>query len=108
MILNADSSSQLICNDDGYGCSYNQSSLDFDAQADTTYIIAVDGWDLAQNGAFELSIAGPAAIYRCPCDAPCDYCHCDDPDLVGNCNAEWEGDGSCDCGCQFNDDVDCS
>jgi len=35
-----------------------------------------------------------------PCGPGCDYC------WEGSCDTSWNGDGSCDCGCQFVD-VDC-
>ncbi len=39
-------------------------------------------------------------IASCPCGAQCDLC------WDGNCDPVWNGDGECDCGCQFCD-VDC-
>jgi len=36
----------------------------------------------------------------CPCELACDYCN------EGNCDPAWNGDGECDCGCQFCD-IDC-
>lgn len=41
---------------------------------------------------------------NCPgrCDPICDYCWTDTP-VEGGCDQEWEGDGLCDCGCQFVD-----
>ena len=39
---------------------------------------------------------------RARCAAICDYCWVDTP-LDGNCDPLWEGDGQCDCGCEFND-----
>jgi len=38
---------------------------------------------------------------------PCDYCWLDTPfDMA--CPESYEGDGDCDCGCQFDDSVDCA
>ena len=39
-------------------------------------------------------------IASCPCEAACEFCN------DGNCNPAWNGDGVCDCGCQFCD-IDC-
>jgi len=41
-----------------------------------------------------------------PCDPECAWCHIG-TDNEAHCLSEWNGDGECDCGCQF-DDVDCS
>ena len=39
-------------------------------------------------------------IASCPCELGCEFCN------DGNCNPAWNGDGVCDCGCQFYD-IDC-
>ena len=39
---------------------------------------------------------------RARCEAGCDFCWEGTP-LEGACDPDWEGDGECDCGCQFND-----
>lgn len=49
---------------------------------------------------------------NCPhrCDAfglPCEWCWLNTI-YESACSLQWEGDGSCDCGCQFPDTADCS
>jgi hypothetical protein len=39
------------------------------------------------------------------CHSDCDWCHLG-TEYEGACPAEWQGDGECDCGCQWAD-VDC-
>ncbi len=48
---------------------------------------------------------------NCPhrCDhygLPCEYCYLDTI-YESACPTQWQGDGFCDCGCQFTDTVDC-
>jgi hypothetical protein len=80
MVWNADSSSQLICNDDGPGCSDYQSSTDFDADVGVTYIIVVDGFRAARYGAFELNITAPGS-----CTPDCTGKNCGDDGCGGSC-----------------------
>lgn len=51
------------------------------------------------------------SIDRCgavePCAANCDVCWLS-TEREFNCPLDWEGDGECDCGCQFADTADCS
>jgi hypothetical protein len=75
------------CGDDGCGGSCGSCS----------------GGQVCNSGTCE----DPSNVYRCPCDGSCAYCWCDDPVREGNCETYWEGDGECDCGCQFSDDADC-
>lgn len=49
------------------------------------------------------------ASVGCPCDddsRPCMWCWTDTA-VENNCDPSWEGDGECDCGCQFDDAIDC-
>ncbi|MGD2110991.1 MAG: hypothetical protein PVI86_16565, partial [Phycisphaerae bacterium] len=51
--------------------------------------------------------AEPSAQFaRRPCGWECDFCWIGTP-WEDNCDAEWENDGQCDCGCQFDDTADC-
>lgn len=43
---------------------------------------------------------------RGPCGWECDFCWTGTP-WEDNCDWAWEGDGQCDCGCQFEDTADC-
>ncbi len=50
------------------------------------------------------------ASVGCPCDndsRPCMWCWTGTA-VENNCAPTWEGDGECDCGCQFADAVDCN
>ncbi len=47
------------------------------------------------------TVCGPTICAQ-RCDAICEYCWSDTP-YDGDCDPLWEGDGSCDCGCQFSD-----
>jgi hypothetical protein len=82
MVWNADSSSQLICNDDGPGCSDYQSSTDFNAVAGTTYIIVVDGFREARFGEFDLVITAPSS-----CSPDCSGKNCGDDGCGGSCGS---------------------
>jgi hypothetical protein len=89
MVWNADSSSQLACNDDGSGCSDYQSALDFDADVGTTYIVVVDGWRAIRNGPFELNITAPSGCTPAPsgCTPDCSGKNCGDDGCGGSCGS---------------------
>lgn len=67
--------------------------------------VTTQGACLAANDGFGGD--GTTCPSGCPCandPRDCDWCW---NGTNRECDASWEGDGECDCGCQFDDSVDC-
>ncbi len=67
---------------------------------------AVDRFGRQPDEGLPESAGSSDPLAQGPCGWECDFCWIGTP-WEDNCDWAWEGDGQCDCGCQFEDTADC-
>jgi len=85
---------QIACNGDSgeTGCQAYSSATSFEADAGSSYIIRVGGWDGSAEGTGTLTISGPGAVGVCCADGACSEGTSSECDALGG---TWAPGGSC-------------